>query len=265
MKVRKKFILQKNVYGTKQKIFVFNIANYFLLKELELANSFYGNNINESNKADFLKTIKDLSLREAKLGVYLSPLMALDHKSTFNFCITENDISSIFNFMVIKLLPIFKLKGAYIAILLHDIYRTDWQEDESGYAKGSYFLRDFLTKNSISSLIKKTEFSAKFMNYLFQKINWCQQINRQKNFFSSERLLTKKQYDQSRNNWESLGSDNIDFQTEGNEIRSLFKNATLSANMGADLNESMQFQSYAKFEDSIKNIYRFKMGYPDQD
>ena len=252
MKNRKKFILQKKLYGTKQLISVFNIVDFFLVKELKLANSFYGNNIDDSNKENFLKTTKNFSLSKAKQGVYISPLMVLEHESKFNYCINEDDISSILKFMVIELLPLFEFKETYTAVLLYDIYRADWFEDEAGYAKGAYFLRDFLTKNSISYLIKKTEFTTKFLNYLFLKINWGLQINRQKGLRGYPQSITKKEWEDQR----SLDSFDEEMDQTNYGTNSLFKNVALSANMGCDMTESMQFESDDRFEESIKDIFR---------
>ena len=247
MKNRKKFIFQKNLYGTKQKISVFNIANYLLLKELELANSFYGNNIDQNNKINFLETIKDLSLQEAEFSVYLSPLMALENETEFNSCITENDISSIFDFMLKNLLPMYKFKDEYIAVLLYDILRTNWVEDECNYASGEYFLRGFFMKNSVTPYIKNSDFCKKFMSFLFQNLDWIHQ----RNAFG---YSTCKYPLEPGDIKVEIDSDGAELE-EKNEAQNLFKNVILGSNLGFSIADSIKFKCCEKFEKSIRNIY----------
>tara|TARA_B100000989_G_C19511822_1_gene459472 strand:+ start:39 stop:788 length:750 start_codon:yes stop_codon:yes gene_type:complete len=248
MKSRKKFIFQKNLYSTKQKISVFNIANYLLLKELNLVDSFYGNSIDQANKVNFLKTIKILSLREAKFGVYLSPLMAIEHEAKFNFCITENDISSIFYFMVNELLPLYKFQDEYIAVLLYDILRTNWAEDECKYACGEYFLRGFFMKNSVTPYIKNSEFCKKFMSFLFQNLDWIHQ----RNAFSYANCKYPLEPDDIK-----IETDYEGTELEKNEAQNLFKNVILGSNLGFSMANSIKFKCCKKFEKSIHDIYWF--------
>lgn len=247
MKNRKKFIFHKNLYGTKQKISVFNITNYLLLKELELANSFYGNNIDQTNKINFLKTIKDLSLHEAEFGVYLSPLMALENETEFNFCITENDISSIFNFMLKNLLPMYKFKDEYIAVLLYDILRTNWVEDECKYASGEYFLRGFFMKNSVTSYIKNSDFCKKFMSFLFQNLDWVYH----RNALSYENCKYPLEPGDIK-----IEADYEGAELKKNEAQNLYKNVILGSNLGFSMADSIKFKCCEKFEKSIHDIYR---------
>ena len=61
----------------------------------------------------------------AAQNIYLSPLKAINHVSEI-LCFSEREILEVFKFMLESILPQFKFREEYIALIIHEISKTSW-------------------------------------------------------------------------------------------------------------------------------------------
>lgn len=252
-------LIIKKLYGSGKQVKVFDIKEYLIADELKifvtskdplLLNWSLFDSFGTEEKPDIILLIKKLSLNLAKEDIYLSPLSAINHLSDSFFIINEGDIYDIFNFLIAEILPIFKFKEEYIALIIYDIFRTDWYDEESKYAFGEYFLRNYFMKNSLSQHLGNNDFSKKFVNYLYERLNWHNHAFSYKDY-NQRNTITREQYDR----WDYNGDILEELrEQENNKADYVFKNAMLLSNLKGSISSNIKFQYESRFEKSLNQF-----------
>ena len=74
--------------------------------------------------------------------------------------------------MLESILPQFKFREEYIALIIHEISKTSWNEEEAEYVMGKYFLRKHFMETQLSNHLRNRRFSHNFINYIYAILNW---------------------------------------------------------------------------------------------
>tara|TARA_B100000287_G_scaffold124315_1_gene116282 strand:+ start:999 stop:1805 length:807 start_codon:yes stop_codon:yes gene_type:complete len=259
---RKDLVRRKNLYGTKESVDIFDIQYYLLKTEIDLSEDHHLHEGHDllKNSSNFVERMKGLSLFEARKGIYLSPLKGISHANHWLYIFKEREIEGVFDFMLKSLLPLFKFKEEYIAMIILDIFKTDWKEedDEAYYAKGEYYLRNYFMNNSLAQYMRNRSFSLKFINFLYERLNWHNHAYSYRGSHTNKLLLSEKDWrkihpyvDSSRKFIPAKETLENLIEKEKNKSENLFKNVQLISNLKGALLGSDRFEDEDKFEGSL--------------
>ena len=162
--------------------------------------------------------------------------------------------------MLKSLLPLFKFKEEYIAMIILDIFKTDWREedDEVYYAKGEYYLRNYFMNNSLTQYMRNRSFSLKFINFLYERLNWHNHAYSYRGSHTNKSLLSEKNWKRINPYVDHSGKlippkETLEdlIEKEKNKSENLFKNVQLMLNLKGALLGSDRFEDEDKFERSL--------------
>ena len=156
-----------------------------------------------------------------------------------DFMFFRKEIREVFKFVLESILPQFKFREEYIALIIYEIYKTNWHEEETAYAMGKYFLRKHFMETQLSNHLRNRIFSHNLINYIYAILNWNIHFNCEAGYCTECTEIWVKECEQHKD-----------------PKNMLFKNVVLRSNLVGTLpfEFSKKFLGKESFEKSLDAI-----------